>query len=438
MPTFRSAVVVRPVGLAIVGLIRFVEVVVVVLRAGAVTLVRIILVRAILRPVTVVAVRASAVGLLVTISRLRRGRRRACVAVRPVRSHLVARHRRRDPVRRCRRAADRARRHRARRPARAWSSRSSSSAVSSCASRVAVTRTGVVFFGNGPALPVVVASVPVDDDLSAVARDVVAATLLLATVVARLVAHDHIPLYLGATVRQSWRCRMPASGAVSGPAHRKVPVDRAVAGSRACRVSPSFGPRPARPAVRGSTTAVPVLPVPGTDRRLRAAAKRGGGRSGWGEGLRRRRLRIQCRPRGGWGRRRRVEEVGSVDRRGRPGRPGRERLRLGGRHDVLRFSGHGHRDDRRAHQRAAHGEPPDADRPRTEATLTTEQVGDRPLRRRRATPVRALPCSPPVGGAVAAYRFSRLRRHETSPGNGDRRQRPCPSFPNITSRTRSF
>ena len=73
MPTFRSAVVVavvvRPVGLAIVGLIRFVEVVVVVLRAGAVTLVRIILVRAILRPVTVVAVRASAVGRLVRISR---------------------------------------------------------------------------------------------------------------------------------------------------------------------------------------------------------------------------------------------------------------------------------------------------------------------------------------------------------------------------------
>ena len=73
MPTFRSAVVVRPVvvrpvGLALVGLIRFVEVVVVVLRAGAVTLVRIILVRAILRPMSVVAVRASAVGLLVTIS----------------------------------------------------------------------------------------------------------------------------------------------------------------------------------------------------------------------------------------------------------------------------------------------------------------------------------------------------------------------------------
>ena len=69
MPTFRSAVVVRPVGLAIVGLIRFVEVVVVVLRAGAVTLVRIILVGAILRPVPVVAVRASAVGRLVRISR---------------------------------------------------------------------------------------------------------------------------------------------------------------------------------------------------------------------------------------------------------------------------------------------------------------------------------------------------------------------------------
>ena len=184
---------------------------------------------------------------------------------------------------------------------------------------------------------------------------------------------------------------MPASGAFYGPAHWKVPVDRAVAGSRACPVSPALAPavrgsapavRGSAPAVRGSASALPVLPRARHRRwlRLRRSGLR---RSGLGAGCDAAACESSAAhgasPAGGGAS---TKSDPSTDEGGPVGAGGS----ASGSEDVTTFSGSPAMDTATTvvhtpPTRAAHGEPTDADRPRTEATLATEQVGDRPLQR---------------------------------------------------------